>query len=994
MKRVLALLAIIPLCLVCLTVTESARAADDARPLGDPIYGDEGRDSAPQSRAQVSTSGLTDLQTWSPALRTNAATAAYINADDDVVFQASRSENPALLFTNSLTDGGIISTEALPDTTGSWDMTMNGTLLAVGTNGNGVRRPAVVVGGGGQKALRTLELPASSSKSAYVMALAPDPSNVSAFWVGTYDPSGARLYFLDTSTGRFRDFTPGTSWSSRGLKYVRSLAVNSTGVVIGMGSPATTWLLPTSSEGVPLTPVELPDALGGITTSMVYAIATGNAADGTEMVVLGTDTRASVSVLNSAGDNLYTYTFSDDFATVDRAVVDDVGTAWFTVRPTGDLYSLELGNLQEGPTLRSRTVLGSETRALDASLGTVRGVTGTRRVWTFESSGSAASSTSLDRPPGTQNGDTASQGVLSLEDQTLVGGHWRYEGHSDEGSTTIDIPGEPKKQIRVGDKVYSAVYPSASLFEVDAETQVATFIARASNTQVRPRSLAHSEENGLIYMGTSGAYGTYGGGISSIDPGTGALTFYDTPVSRQMPFSMAALGEDLVVGTSTAGEAMGAQSGLSAAVVRWRNGNVLWQTDIAGSPTVAGVAVIRDDAGPFIFATTTNRRALALDAETGAVLWQKTLPASIESISVVGNYVSGLTGGDVIEYFPSRSSLSVGLTLARGVRWLDMQGAEDAGLDVAAVTSGSSSALRASIAHPRRVTRDAGSDRYTTAIAASRATFSTSSYAVLATGLDFPDALSAGPLAARLGAPVLLTVGSSPHRALLQELDRLSVKTLYIVGGPGVVPNSIEQQLRSRGIQVKRLGGLDRFDTSILVAHEILSINGGNAIPAVVTTGMAFPDALSATPAAGEMGGAIILTRDGTLTGSGESFISSSKVSKIVTIGGPAETALRRAGIKPEWSATGTNRYDTSAKVAKRSFPNAEIAYVATGADFPDGLAAGAVAAHSGAPVLLSTAVGLPSVSLPSLKLTTRVTLVGGDGVLESSLVTAIREVD
>jgi len=58
-----------------------------------------------------------------------------------------------------------------------------------------------------------------------------------------------------------------------------------------------------------------------------------------------------------------------------------------------------------------------------------------------------------------------------------------------------------------------------------------------------------------------------------------------------------------------------------------------------------------------------------------------------------------------------------------------------------------------------------GEDRYKTAIAISTAGWTTSENVVLATGQNFPDALSATPLAKQLNAPILL-VGKTFDSAL------------------------------------------------------------------------------------------------------------------------------------------------------------------------------------------------------------------------------------
>jgi putative cell wall-binding protein len=86
------------------------------------------------------------------------------------------------------------------------------------------------------------------------------------------------------------------------------------------------------------------------------------------------------------------------------------------------------------------------------------------------------------------------------------------------------------------------------------------------------------------------------------------------------------------------------------------------------------------------------------------------------------------------------------------------------------------------------VERLAGPTRYSTAAAVSAATYEPGAPAVdLATGVTFPDALSAGPR----GGPLLLVppVGALPPE-VAAEIVRLAVGRLVAIGGPGALPDA------------------------------------------------------------------------------------------------------------------------------------------------------------------------------------------------------------
>ena len=96
------------------------------------------------------------------------------------------------------------------------------------------------------------------------------------------------------------------------------------------------------------------------------------------------------------------------------------------------------------------------------------------------------------------------------------------------------------------------------------------------------------------------------------------------------------------------------------------------------------------------------------------------------------------------------------------------------------------------------VTRIAGSDRYATAAAISAAQFTPGvSVAYIATGDNYPDAMS-GAVAAALGpGPVLLGAGGTIPPTVVAELERLKPGRIVILGGVAVVSAGLEAQLAS-----------------------------------------------------------------------------------------------------------------------------------------------------------------------------------------------------
>ncbi len=157
------------------------------------------------------------------------------------------------------------------------------------------------------------------------------------------------------------------------------------------------------------------------------------------------------------------------------------------------------------------------------------------------------------------------------------------------------------------------------------------------------------------------------------------------------------------------------------------------------------------------------------------------------------------------------------------------------------------------------VSRLGGADRYATAAAVSRATFATgTATAYVATGLAFPDALVGGAAAARAGSPVLLARAGALPGATEAELKRLAPARIIVLGGPSAIGDGVVAKLRTLATSgsVTRLSGVDRYATAVAVSAA--SFPAG--VPALyVATGLSFPDALVAVPAAAQSGAALML---------------------------------------------------------------------------------------------------------------------------------------
>src|SRR5690625_1119972 len=159
-----------------------------------------------------------------------------------------------------------------------------------------------------------------------------------------------------------------------------------------------------------------------------------------------------------------------------------------------------------------------------------------------------------------------------------------------------------------------------------------------------------------------------------------------------------------------------------------------------------------------------------------------------------------------------------------------------------------------------QVERVSGKNRFETAVAVSKATFSrgvTSAFVV--NGQDYPDALTAGPVAGKVDAPVLLVRKEGVPASVRSELRRLEPENIYVLGGSSAVSNQVVNELESlASSKVHRLSGNDRYGTAVSVSQEWFP-RGASTV--YLSTGLDFPDALAGGPAATQADGPILLIR-------------------------------------------------------------------------------------------------------------------------------------
>ncbi|MBE0477196.1 MAG: cell wall-binding repeat-containing protein [Coriobacteriia bacterium] len=195
-----------------------------------------------------------------------------------------------------------------------------------------------------------------------------------------------------------------------------------------------------------------------------------------------------------------------------------------------------------------------------------------------------------------------------------------------------------------------------------------------------------------------------------------------------------------------------------------------------------------------------------------------------------------------------------------------------------------------------------------------------------------------------------------------------------------------------------RIAGDDRMKTAVAVSQQAFpdaaSLGPGKAV--VIASAFGWADALPASSLAGAVGGPLLLVGKDQVPSPVAGELKRLKglgVTKAYVVGGdPVVGSQARAQLKSILGTTpvrveGSDRYGTSYAVSEQtrklraSGPTGGTAFVATGLNFPDALAASSLAAALRGPIVLTQTQALPSATLKALAnlKPDRIVICGGD---------------
>lgn len=301
----------------------------------------------------------------------------------------------------------------------------------------------------------------------------------------------------------------------------------------------------------------------------------------------------------------------------------------------------------------------------------------------------------------------------------------------------------------------------------------------------------------------------------------------------------------------------------------------------SGTPTVLQV----DRAEIYRCRTNATTRIAGADRyKTAAELVRTSVPAGVGTVYVA----QGNEFADAVSASAVAGSIGTGILLvtrdripSATARQLQRLGPRRI-VVLGGTTAISGDVQRALGAYAPRVDRVGGRTRYETSALVSQHFAPGVPTAFVATGKNFPDALSAGALAADRDSPVVLVEPDRIPDAVKTELTRLRPQRVVVVGGSAAVSDRVFRALeRYSDGNVGRIGGADRYEVSARVAR-------GFSEPRIsyLATGEDFADAVTGGAVAGRRGGPMLLSRSADLPSPVRDQLTALRETRGVVLGG------------------------------------------------------------------------------------------------------------
>ena len=256
-----------------------------------------------------------------------------------------------------------------------------------------------------------------------------------------------------------------------------------------------------------------------------------------------------------------------------------------------------------------------------------------------------------------------------------------------------------------------------------------------------------------------------------------------------------------------------------------------------------------------------------------------------------------------------------------------------------------------------KIERVDAKNRFETAKKIKDSEFADAKTAVVVNSNEFADSISATNIS-NGKSPILYTQSQKLDNLTKEALN--GVKKVYITGGEKSVSSKVVDELNAMGIEVVRVKGNDRYEVNAKSAKTSHPVSDKKQ-NVVIASGENFADSISSTSLAKKKNAPVLLVKKNEIPTSIKQYLNSFKkkglLGDITLVGG--ENSISKF-VERELSKlanvtriSGSDRYQTSVKVAKLVSAKTDRAIVASGEKFVDVLAASPVAQKHNAPIIL-----------------------------------------
>lgn len=249
--------------------------------------------------------------------------------------------------------------------------------------------------------------------------------------------------------------------------------------------------------------------------------------------------------------------------------------------------------------------------------------------------------------------------------------------------------------------------------------------------------------------------------------------------------------------------------------------------------------------------------------------------------------------------------------------------------------------------------RISGTNRYETGVEVSRNVYKNSKKAVIVSGEEYADALSGGNISMLEDIPLFMAHKNGLEKNVLDELNRLKVEEVVLVGGNASISDKVEKEL-VKTFKVSRIAGANREGTSLEVYRALSKNHDIKTIG--ISNGYKFTDSLAAIPYLKQEKGILLLSGKKDIS---NEIKNASENKKVVVFGGESSISKKADSLPNVMRIAGKNRFETAEKIGEnfaknngKNLKNIDNVILTSGENYPDSLSSISLSLKYDSPIL------------------------------------------